>query len=432
MYSFLKERLEERILENNPVRIAVVGAGFMGRSVFYQLNHTNGIRLVAFASRRMSSIEEILSEAQGILYTVCKSAEDVHKALKSQAIPCFEDIALIPYSNPELIIDLTRNIECGIQLAQIAIDYGIHFMAGAEFDAVLGPLYAQKAKEKSLVYTNISGDEPGCIMDLYHYADLAGFHVVALGKFKGFINPYSTPESVLPWVTPYSNPWLISSAADGTKMSIEMAIVANATGFVPDIKGMHCPKVSLSDVAKILSIEKDGGNLSQERVVEVVSGAEPSGGVFAVVSGPTRFFETDLKINKMGDGPNYLLYTPYHMPSIEILFSILRAVLLKNPTIMPCGDPVADVIVHAKRDLQEGEILDEIGGYTYYGVIQKAKIARQEKALNLGLAKGARVNRALLKDEPIFMQDVTLDESTSIYEHLDYFTKISNNLNTEE
>jgi len=191
---------------------------------------------------------------------------------------------------------------------------------------------------------------------------------------------------------------------------LEMTALANATGFVPDKRGMHGPKASVDDLLNIFRLKKEVGILSREGVVDYAVG-NVAPGVFAIVKTKQETLIKDLKYLKMGDGPHYLLYKPYHLGNSEAPLSIARAVFDGEPSIAPLGAPVAETVAAAKRDLIAGEEIDDIGGYTVYGIIERAEIVRAENLLPLGLAKGAKLLRDIKKDQLISCDKVKLDES---------------------
>jgi len=220
---------------------------------------------------------------------------------------------------------------------------------------------------------------------------------------------------------------MISSFADGTKMNMEMAILANATWLIPDIRGMHCPQATLDTVVKVLNTRGQGGILNSTGVVEVVQSVEPSGGVFVVATTSNPQIRKDLKYLKMGEGPNYLFYRPYHLCAIEMGFSIIRALLHKEATIAPNGDAVAEVIACAKRDLKPGEVLDDIGGYSFYGLIDHKKTVREQRLLPVGLAPKSRVVRPIKVNHPVILDDVEIDQNTVLWK----LWQQSNEINSE-
>lgn len=388
-----KKLLEKYVTENGEIKIAIAGAGYISLGLINQIVLCKGIKVVGISSKTKSKAEYLAAK---LPYT----------------IEIFDDVVLLTETDADIIIDLTGDVEIGSQLGVAAIQNNKHFVASAESDATVGPVLAKMARTKGLIYSNMWGDEPGLIKGLYDYADILGFEIIAIGKFKGFHNPYATPESVKPWAEKsLQNPTVISSFADGSKMSLEMTVVSNATGFVPDKRGMHLPKGNLDEIATLLKLKEEGGILSKKGVIEVILGAQPSGGVYALIRTDNPEIIASMSYYKQGDGPNYLLYIPYHMPGIEMVYGIIEMMILKKAIVEPMGKPVSDVMAFAKKDLFVGDILGKIGGFEYYGEIEVATVARNIKALPLGLAKDA----VMLKD--VKKGDIITEDCVDIKNH---------------
>lgn len=413
---WIKE-LTYREKSNNPIKVAVAGTGFIGRGLINQSTLMKGIKVVAVANRTINKAVRVLEQSgYNSDYSLCRDSDELNKAIKKGKIGVVENPLLLTLTSVDIVCDCTGDPETGAALGLSAIERGIHFIACPEADTAVGPFLNALANSKGVVYTGAEGDEPAVIMNLYRYVTLIGLDIIAAGKFKKYHNPFATPASVKPWSDKYDhNPFKIASFADGSKMSIEMALVANATGLVPEIRGMHCPSASLDTVARILSLKKQGGILDSTGVVEVVRGVEPSGGVFIIASTSHPQIISDLQYLKMGYGPNYLFYRPYHLCAVEMGISIVRAVLDRDSTIAPAGPPVANVLAVAKRDLRPGEILDDIGGYTFYGLIDRAPVIRQQRLLPVAMARGTRVLKPLKKGEPITMDQVEVDYNSLLW-----------------
>lgn len=122
----------------------------------------------------------------------------------------------------------------------------------------------------------------------------------------------------------------------------------------------------------------------------------------------------DLKYLSMGDGPYWALYRPYHLTSLETPISIARAVLKGETTVATDRPPTAETVAVAKRDLQAGETIDALGGFTVYGMIESAADARRSDHLPLGLAPGGVVTRDIEMGQTLTYADVELDEDSMI------------------
>jgi len=120
----------------------------------------------------------------------------------------------------------------------------------------------------------------------------------------------------------------------------------------------------------------------------------------------------DLKYLMLGEGPYYLLYRPYHLTSVETPLSIALAYFYGEPTITPKSGLVSEVITVAKKDLKAGEVIDGIGKYMVYGLIEEYKKARKENLLPIGMSEGCVLKKNIEKDEPIRYNDAELSEDS--------------------
>jgi predicted homoserine dehydrogenase-like protein len=241
-------------------------------------------------------------------------------------------------------------------------------------------------------------------MNLYRFVKTIGYRPVLVGNLKGMIDPHRTPETQKVFAEKNNQkPRMITSFADGTKLSMEATILANATGFTVGKRGMYghsCGHVK--DTLKLYPIDQllNGG------WVDYVLGAEPHTGAFVLGYNDHPTKQQYMRYFKMGDGPLYAFYTPYHLPHLQIVTTVARAVLFHDATVAPQGRPICEVLTVAKRDLKAGEMLDGIGGFTCYGTIDRAEVARQENLLPMGLSEGCRLKRDILKDQPITYNDI--------------------------
>jgi predicted homoserine dehydrogenase-like protein len=245
-------------------------------------------------------------------------------------------------------------------------------------------------------------------MNLFRFVKTIGFRPVLAGNLKGFYDPHRTPETQRKFAEEHhQKPRLITSFVDGTKLSMELTVLANATGFGVGKRGMYGPRCSHVKDALKLFPEKEllGGGL-----VDYLLGAEPGTGAFVVAYNRHPIRQQYMKYFKMGDGPFYVFYTPFHLPHLELPVTVARAALFGDATVAPAGGPVCDVITVAKRDLKAGEVLDGIGGFTCYGLIENSGTFRAENLLPMGLSEGCRLRRDIPMDSPISRGDVELPE----------------------
>ena len=401
--------LERRHEQGNPIRVALVGAGYMGRGIALQIiAATPGMELVAVSNRTLSEAERAYRQAGIDEVREVESVADLETAMMNGQCAVTDDAALLCQAEGvDAIIEATGTIEFGAQVALQAIDGGKHLvLMNAELDATLGPILRVYADRAGVVITNADGDQPGVIMNLYRFVKMIGCRPVLAGNIKGLHDPYRTPETQRAYAARYhQKPRMVTSFADGTKISMEMAVVANGTGFRVGRRGMyglHCAHVR--DTLTLFPMDQllDGG------LVDYVVGAEPAPGVFVLGYNEQPLQQRYLKYYKMGDGPLYVFYTPYHLCHLEVPVTVARAVLFQDATLAPLGGPVCDVITAAKRDLQAGEVLDGIGGFHSYGLLENADVCQAENLLPMGLSEGCRLKGDISKDRVITYADVEL------------------------
>ena len=278
----------------------------------------------------------------------------------------------------------------------------------AELDATVGPMLKVYADQAGVIVTNADGDQPGVVMNLFRFVKTIGYQPVLAGNIKGLQDPYRTPETQKAFADKHKQkPPMVTSFADGTKISMEMAVVANATGFKVGRRGMYGPHCKhVNDALRLFPLEQ----LLSGGLVDYILGAEPGPGVFVLGYNDHPVKQHYLRYLKMGDGPLYAFYTPYHLCHLEVPLTAARAVLFQDAAVAPLGPPIGDVITLAKRDLRAGEILDGIGGFTCYGALENSAICQSEDLLPMGLAFGCRINRDVPRDTALTYTDVDLPE----------------------
>jgi predicted homoserine dehydrogenase-like protein len=401
--------LAKRHADGKPVRVALCGAGYMGRGIALQLlTGVRGMTVSAIANRTLPEAVRAYREAGVTDVVTARSARDAEDAVRAGR-PCVtEDPAhLADAEGIECFVECTGEIELGASMILRAIDRAKHVvLMNAELDATAGPILKARADRAGVVYTNTDGDEPGVAMNLVRFAETIGYRPVAAGNIKGMLDPYRTPETQREFAEKSGQKAkMITSFADGTKLGMELTVLANATGFRVGRRGGHGPRCK--DVSEVIGLfppeQMLGGGL-----VDYVLGAAPGTGAWVIGHSDHPIKQQYMKYFKMGSGPFYCFYTPYHLPHIQISTTIARAVLFRDATVAPQGGPRCEVLAVAKRDLKAGETLDGIGGFTCYGVIDNAGPGISDRLLTMGQAEGCRVRRALAKDAPIAMDDVEL------------------------
>jgi predicted homoserine dehydrogenase-like protein len=276
----------------------------------------------------------------------------------------------------------------------------------AELDATVGPILKVHADSAGVVYTYTDGDEPGVAMNLYRFVKTIGYRPVMMGQIKGFLDRYRNPDTQRGFADKHKQkPAMVASFADGSKLALESTIIANATGFKPGTRGMYGHQCA--HVKELLTAFRPE-QLLNGGLVDFALGAEPHTGAFVVGYNDHPIKREYMSYFKMGDGPFYMFYTPYHLPHLQLPLSVARAALFHDATLAPLGAPVCETGTFAKRDLKAGEVLDGMGGFTCYGLIDTADLCRRENLLPMAISQGCRLKQDIAKDQPISYGNVDL------------------------
>jgi predicted homoserine dehydrogenase-like protein len=402
--------LEKREQENNPVRVALIGCGYMGRGIALQmLTAMPGMRLVALCNRTLSGAQKAYSQAGVDSVKVVKTVSELEQTIAIGQYAITDDpMVICEAGNIDAVIDSTGEFEFGAQVAMAAIANGKHLiLMNAELDSAVGPILKVYADRAGVVYTYTDGDEPGVAMNLYRFVKTIGYRPLLMGQIKGFLDRYRNPDTQRGFAEKHKQKApMVASFADGSKLSLEGTIMANATGFKVGKRGMYGPPCA--DVKEVLNHFPADRLLNDGGWVDYVLGAQPGTGAFVVGYNDHPVKAEYMKYFKMGDGPLYLFYTPFHLPHLQLPLTVARAVLFHDATLAPLAGPVCDTLAVAKRDLKAGEVLDGMGGFTCYGLIDMYEVTQAENFLPMSLSQGCRLKRDIPKDQPLTYRDVDL------------------------
>lgn len=409
----LDNALQQREQEGRPICVGVLGAGWMARGVLHQLlTPIKGIRLVAVSNRSRQRLHDLLDEAQAPSATETSSTKALEEAIRRGHLAIADDpIQLCEAGNIDVLVDCTGQPEFGARFAVAAIGHGKHLvLVNAELDATVGPILKHRADKAGVVVTNVDGDEPAVAMNLMRFVEMVGYQPVAAGNIKGMIDRYRTPDTQQAFADSVNQgAKMITSFADGTKLSMETCVLANAAGFGVAKRGMYGH--SCSHVMDLPALLADQADVLLERgIVDYVVGAKPGNGAFVVAYNDRPVKREYMRYLKMGDGPLYVFYRPFHLPHLEVAATIGRAALFGDAAVAPAGRPMCEVITVAKRDLRRGQTLDGIGGFDTFGVIENAPSSGQEGLLPMGLSAGCVLRRDVARDEAIAIADVDTPE----------------------
>lgn len=415
----LYERLLERAAAKRPVTVGVVGAGQMGSGLIDQITPLPWYDVTAVGDIDIERAKAAfraagIPDSEIVVVDDLPAAERAREAGKHLVSRSAELVASIPGN--EVVVDATGVPEVGAIVAAAAIGAKQHIvMLNVEADVTVGRALKKMADDAGVIYTTSAGDEYAPAKELVEFARTLGFNVVCAGKGKN--NPLDracTPDDQAERARKIgANPWMLAGFVDGTKTAVEMSCLANATGLVPDIRGMHGPHSTVAELPKILIPEADGGVLLRKGVVDYAIGVAP--GVFCVIETDRKIVFDEMKYLGMGAGPYFVLFRPYHLTSLETPISIAQAAVDHEATIAPGPVPVSEAIAIAKRDLAPGEKLDKMGGYMYYGLAERAEIAKEQGIVPIGLVEGAVMTKPVKLGEPIHYDDLQLNENTLLY-----------------
>lgn len=405
--------LKRRAAEGRFIRVGMVGAGFMARGIAMQLvRYFPGMRLVAISNRNVDGARRAFNEAGVGDVVAVSSPAALDQAIRDERAAVTDDpFLLCDCAEIDAIIEVTGAVEFSAHVALRAIAGGKHLaLMNAELDSTVGPLLKVHADRAGVVVTNTEGDQPGVIMNLYRWVKGLGIKPVLCGNIKGLHDPYRNPTTQ----EGFARKWgmkapMVTSFADGTKISFENAIVANATGMRVAKRGMHGPTVeSGTPVQEAVGWYPLAELLDGPGIVDYVVGAMPNPGVFVLGTTTCPTERHYLSLYKLGPGPLYCFYWPYHLCHFEVPTTVARAVLFKDAAIAPCGPPMVDVVATAKTDLAAGDIIDGIGHYMTYGLAENADVVHSQRLLPMGLAEGCRLKRNVARDEVLSYADVVL------------------------
>ena len=412
------QELQTLAAQGRTIRIGLVGAGQMGEGLICQCERIAGLEVSTVFSRSTGRCEAAY-ESAGValeLLRCCESAEAADEAVRSGKRAVVANLkALCAMEMLDVVVEATGISEIGAQAALLAIENRKHIVQmNVEADATVGYILRKKAREAGVVYTLSSGDEPGSIMELYDFARTLGFRVICCGKGKNnrvFCRATPGDAAIVQKAQRFRmNAKMLTSFVDGSKTMAEMCSLGNAIGYTPVRRGMEGHEVTPETIASVYCPKAFGGVLERENVVDYAYGIAP--GVFVVIEVEHPKLLLDFQYLALGDGPYYALYRPYHLVSLETPISILRCVLHGLTSLATDQPPSNEALALAKRDLEGGWELGELGGENYYGSIDC--IGAAEGLLPLGLAASAKLKRSVRAGSAIGYDDVELNTEAAI------------------
>lgn len=416
----LLKELEERQSAGRPIRVGVNGAGWIGGGFVAQVAQMKGMEVTlladeqvalgrrAFESAGVPADRIVEASSPGPAQDALRRGMRVVSGSYGLAAQCAE---------VDIVVDAGSSPAVGAQTAWSCIQNGKDVvMVNIEADVTVGRVLKRLAAKAGTLYTVSSGDEPGCLAELWEYVNTLGYEPIAIGKGKNNpLDPEATPQSVAESARrDGKDPFQIASYVDGTKTMFEMACAANATGCLPIRRGMVGPAADRRTVCDVFALEEDGGIVPFPGVVDFAQGSDLAGGVFITVRVAGGRIADDLKYLKAGNGRYAAFFRPYHLWFLEAPISVARAFLRKEPWLVPLDRPVAEVLTIAKKDLPAGAKLDAFGGYTFRGSLDRAEEASKLNALPAGLAPGAVLREPVERGQVVRWDQVELDEASTV------------------
>ena len=402
----LKGRAEAQI----PVRVGLIGAGFMVQGLTNMIvNSTQGMRVVAISNRRPERAKKVFSYAGQEAVQVEGAAKFEQAAGAGRPIATEDPYLICRSPHIDVIVEATGHVDFGLHVTLEAMRHGKHIvLMNAELDATLGPILQVYAERYGVILSACDGDEPGVQMNLYRWVKGLGLTPRVMGNIKGLQDPYRNPTTQASFAEKWGqNPSMVTSFADGSKISFEQAIVANATGFKVRSRGMSRGFEYKGDIMEIGKLYDLAELRELGGVVDYVVGT-PLTKVYCLAEHPDVKQQRDLNLYQMGDGPLYSFFVPYHLVHFEVPSAIARVALFGDSLAKPLGPPVVEVCAVAKRDLREGEVLDRPGEYMTYGEACNTGEMAYYNYLPEGLVEGCRLIRAIERDQVITYYDVVL------------------------
>ncbi|MCO5082779.1 MAG: NAD(P)H-dependent oxidoreductase [Rhizobiaceae bacterium] len=416
----LARDLARRADEGRPVRIGVIGSGEMGTDLVTQCMLMKGVELVAMSTRRPHTARDAVRIAYGDDGRAAEAdtPSRLTAAIEARKIAITSNEMLVTNPLVDVVIDATGKPGVAADFDLMAMEHGKHVvMMNVEADVTIGPYLKREADRLGVVYSVGAGDEPSSCMELIEFATALGYTIVSAGKGKNNpLNHDAVPDQYREEAERRNmNPRMLVEFVDGSKTMVEMCAIANATGLVPDVPGMHGPSAGRDQLARVLIPEADGGVLKKKGVVDYTIGKGVAPGVFVVVEATHPRIIERMDDLHVGHGPYYAFHRPYHLTSLEVPLTAARIMLYGKPDMVPLPAPVAEVCAVAKRDLAPGESFDAIGETCYRSWTMTVSEARAAGAVPVGLLEGGKVLKTVRKGELLTAHNAAPDASTNLF-----------------
>ncbi|SFV33411.1 NAD(P)H-dependent oxidoreductase [Hyphomicrobium facile] len=403
--------LKQRQAEGRPIRVGIVGAGFMCQGLTNQItNSVPAMRVVAISNRKVNRAVDVFRYSGRENPAIVETQRKLDEAIEAGIPAATEDAMLLARSpHIDVIVEVTGAVEFGARVILEAFKHGKDVvLMNAEVDATIGPILQVYAKKYNVVLSACDGDEPGVQMNLYRWVVGLGLIPRVIGNVKGLQDPYRNPTTQKGFAERWGqNAAMVTSFADGSKISFEQTIVANATGFKVKSRGMSRGLEYRGDIMQIGKIYDIDEIREIGGIIDYVVGT-PLTKVYVLAEHTDLKQQHYLNLYKMGEGPLYSFFVPYHLVHFEVPNAIARAVLFRDSLAPPLAGPVVEVCAVAKQDLKTGAELDGYGMYMTYGEAVNVDEMSRGRYLPEGLVEGCKLKRDIQKDEVLTYDDVIL------------------------
>jgi predicted homoserine dehydrogenase-like protein len=402
--------LQQREAEGRPIRVGIVGAGFMTQGLVNQIAHsTPGMRVAAVSNRHPERAVKVFQYA-GLEAAIADTQSALDAAIRAgKPVACADAMLLTRSEHIDVIVEITGSVEFGAHVVLDAFKHGKDVvLMNAELDATIGPILQVYAKKHGVILSACDGDEPGIQVNLYRWVKGLGLTPRVIGNVKGLQDRYRNPTTQKGYAERWGqNPAMVTSFADGSKTNFEETIVANATGFKVRQRGMSRGLEYRGDIMQIGKIYDIDELREYGGIIDYVVGT-PLTKIFVLAEHQDPKQREYLNLYHMGEGPLYSFFVPYHLPHMEVPNSIARVAIFRDSVAPPIEGPVVEVAAIAKRDLKAGEILDEYGMYMTYGEAANVDEMNGRHYLPEGLVEGCKLIRDIAQDAALTYEDVEL------------------------
>ena len=425
--------LKTRLLSlEKEIRVAIIGIGSIGKGLVYQVNATPGMKPVAIADIFINKAVDC-AKWLNLDYEVVHTLSDLNYAVQRGKVAVTDKGELLAASGlVHVMIESSNAVLQGALHALKAIQNHQHVvMMNFEAEMMYGPVLLKAAQEEGVVYTCADGDQPTVIKRMIDDIELWGLDIVMAGNIKNYLDRYTDPVKIAPEADKRTlDHKMCSSYTDGTKLCVEMAVLANAINGKTALPGMFGHRMKhVNEIFNYVNFDEVWDR--KHPLVDYVLGSEPKGGVFVVAHTADKFQQYTFNWfpPDVGPGPYFIFSRPYHLGHIEAMHCVAEAYLDGTARLQPVYGMRTNVHTYAKRDLKAGDRLDGMGGFNSYGLIENLAENQNNPGLPILLNDNLKVIRDIPKDQRIGLDDVEFNAHDKAFQL--YFEALGKNIPAE-